>query len=88
MLRRCACLILIVASLPLLGGCKTGSPGVRVSVGFMGAEVSVQIGGGELAPHAMATAVPDPTPPTPTEDPKDGEGVAPKPEGGADGPGS
>jgi len=76
-------IVLAILAPVWLCGCKSGSPGVRVSVGFLGAEVSVQIGGGDLAPHATIETPPptDATPPTPTEDPKDGEGVTPKPEG-------
>ena len=78
--------ILAVATL-VLCGCRAGSPGVRVSVGFLGAEVSVQIGGGDLAPRidvgpgrqlvppaADPAPLPvDATPPAPLEDPKDEE---------------
>jgi len=62
--------IAVALALIACAGCRAGAPGVRVSVGFLGAEVSVQIGGGDLAPHAEAVKLPAPTPPEPTEEPE------------------
>lgn len=51
--------VVLVLLVPLgLVGCKANSPGVRVSVGFLGADVTIQIGGADLAPRVSAESVP------------------------------
>lgn len=75
---------IIVALVMVLTCTGCNGRGVRVAVGFMGAEVSVDIGG-QIPPHASVTTTPaepppiDAAPPAPLEDPKDGEGVTPEP---------